>query len=536
MKIRIPNIDGKECYVEDRQSIVLLGANGAGKTRMSVWIDENNPGLSIHRISAQKSLKMPEYVSPTELGKAEDKFLYGTTNDDRNWLMTYGKKNNRWGNEPEIHMLNDYQPLMEFLMTENFEKSIEYREKHKEGNEQFDNETKLEKIKKIWEKVITHRKLQICAGKIEVESIEGNSNKYNGNAMSDGERAVFHFIAEVVSAKENSLIIIDEPENHLHNSILERLWNEIESERQDCTYLYITHNLDFARTRNNTQIVWIKNMIDKQTWDYELLNSDEFSDDLLLEILGNRQGVLFVEGTANKSIDRKLYSRLFPKYSIMPLEGCASVIQATKAYNKLPMLHYKTIKGIVDRDRRTEEEIDSLLREKIYVPLVAEIENLFLIPKVIELVAKKQNIENVDDILEQTKARTIEFLQEHLEEQSLLFAKKRCQNTINNICNQQTSTIEEYKMSLDGLVDIVNPQEEYNKVREELQKIIDDKDYIAALKVINNKGLLPFTSLPNAFGWKKQYYIEYVIRLLESKDSTSEELRDIFREYVPVEI
>ena len=144
--------------------------------------------------------------------------------------------------------------------------------------------------------------------------------------------------------------------------------------------------------------------------------------------------------------------------------------------------------------------------------------------------------ENVDDLLEQTKAKTIEFLQEHLEEQSLLFAKKRCQNTINNICNQPTSTIEEYKASLDGVVDIVNPQEEYNKVREELQKIIDDKDYLAALKVINNKGLLPSTNLPNVFGWKKQYYIEYVIRLLESKDSASEELCDIFREYVPVEV
>ena len=121
-------------------------------------------------------------------------------------------------------------------------------------------------------------------------------------------------------------------------------------------------------------------MLDKQKWDFELLNSDEFSDDLLLEILGNRQGVLFIEGTPDKSIDRKLYSRLFPKYSIMPLEGCASVIQATKSYNKLPMLHYKTIKGIVDRDRRTEGEINSLLQDKIYVPSVAEIENLFLIP------------------------------------------------------------------------------------------------------------------------------------------------------------
>ena len=159
MKIRIPNINDKESFIEGKQSIVLLGANGAGKTRMSVWIDENNPELNVHRISAQKSLDMPEYVSPTELKKAEDRFLYGTTDDNRRWLEKTGKRHSRWGNNPETHMLNDYQPLMEFLMTENFEKSIEYREKHKEGNQEFDNETKLEKIKKIWEKVITHRRL-----------------------------------------------------------------------------------------------------------------------------------------------------------------------------------------------------------------------------------------------------------------------------------------------------------------------------------------------------------------------------------------
>lgn len=218
----------------------------------------------------------------------------------------------------------------------------------------------------------------------------------------------------------------------------------------------------------------------------------------------------------------------------MPLEGCASVIQATKSYNKLPMLHYKTIRGIVDRDRRTEAEINSLLQDKIYVPSVAEIENLFLIPQVIEVVARKQSIENVDTLLEQTKEKTIEFLKLHLEEQALLFTKKRCQNAINNICNQSTGTIDAYKTSLDEIVDKVKPQEEYCKACEELQKIIDDKDYLAALRVINNKGLLPFTDLPNEFGWKKQYYIEYIIRLLESKDSTSEELCDTFREYIPM--
>ena len=83
-------------------------------------------------------------------------------------------------------MLNDFNALMVYLMTENYEKSIEYRKNHKEGNSQFDNETKLEKIKEIWEQVITHRQLQICAGKIEVICATGNTDKYNGSEMSDG--------------------------------------------------------------------------------------------------------------------------------------------------------------------------------------------------------------------------------------------------------------------------------------------------------------------------------------------------------------
>ncbi len=48
MKIKIPNLEGTEQFIENKKSIVLIGANGAGKTRMSVWIDENNPNINIH--------------------------------------------------------------------------------------------------------------------------------------------------------------------------------------------------------------------------------------------------------------------------------------------------------------------------------------------------------------------------------------------------------------------------------------------------------------------------------------------------------
>ena len=212
MRIKIPNLDGKEKCIENKSSIVLIGANGSGKTRMSVWIDDNNPEINIHRISAQKSLNLPQMVSPTEIQAAEEEFLYGTTNDNKSWLRRQGKRNSRWGNAPETYFLDDYQKLMKYLMTENYEKSIEYRENHKDGKTEFDNTTRLEKIKEIWEDVILHRKIRICAGKIETSNRD-EEKYYNGSEMSDGERAIFYFIGEILCAKENSLIIIDEPEN-----------------------------------------------------------------------------------------------------------------------------------------------------------------------------------------------------------------------------------------------------------------------------------------------------------------------------------
>ena len=367
MKIRIPDLNGQEQYIENKSSIVLIGANGAGKTRMSVWIDENNPEYPVHRVSAQKSLNMPQIVRPTEINAAKEEFLYGMTYTDKEWLYSYGKKSNRWGNAPETFLLNDYEKLMQYLMTEEYEKAIEYRQEHKSGMADFDNITRLEKIQEIWENVILHRKLKISAGKIEVLN-HLQDGYYNGSEMSDGERAVFYFIGEVLCAGENSLIIIDEPENHLHKSILPRLWDAVEKEREDCVFLYITHDLEFARSRMQSQIIWVKEFEKENQWQYELLDDADASDGLKLEILGNRQKVLLVEGTQTRSIDKKLYSKLYPEYNVISMESCNAVIQAVKTYGQTGQLHYMKVKGIVDRDRRSDSEVEKLKSQNIFVP------------------------------------------------------------------------------------------------------------------------------------------------------------------------
>lgn len=530
MKIRMPNLLGEEKYIEDKTSVVLIGANGAGKTRMSVWIDENNPELNTHRISAQKSLSMPEMVSPTEMSMAEEILYYGMTYEDKAWLKRYGKKSSRWGDKPETYMLNDFEQLMVFLMTENYEKSIEFREKHKQGDEHFDNETKLEKVKAIWEDVITHRNLKICAGKIEVMDAE-IENSYNGSEMSDGERAIFHFIGEVLSVKEDSLIIIDEPENHLHSAILTRLWDAIERARADCTFLYITHDFNFAVSRVNSQLVWVKNMPRFAEWDYELIEDPASTDKLALEIMGSRQKVLLIEGTKDKSVDCKLYEKLFKDYNVIPLEGCQTVIQATRAYHKTAHLNYVDVTGLVDRDRRSDEEISALASDNIFVLGVAEVENLFMLPDVIRILAEKLNKENGEEIVDAVKERTFEFLQNNIDQQALLFVRQSCENQVYKELNEASDSIDKYIMCVNDLLSHLDIRKFYDECRGMLQRIINEKDYMEALRVINHKGLLSSTHLPGAFGWKKDYYIEQVLLFLDAKDS-GPGLREAMLKYV----
>ena len=431
--------------------------------------------------------------------------------------------------------MNDFSQLMEFLVTEEYEKSLEYRQKHKSGIIDFDNVTKLEIIKKIWENVIENKSLTISAGKIEVSNKSSSNELFNGAEMSDGERAIFYFIGEVLCVPNNSLIIIDEPENHLHKSILVRLWNAIESSRPDCTFLYITHSLDFAVSRNNSQIIWVKDMPKKDEWEYELLSeNDSKIDDVKLEILGNRQKVLLVEGNT----DSRLYSAIFKDYNIISVGGCDKVIEITKSYkNKcLQDKHYCEVKGIIDRDRRSDEAIKKLNKNNIFCLEVAEVENLFLLPEVIKIVAKKQDKMNLyDEIIGCVQEKIFLFLSDNIDSQALLFTQYQIQNKIFESVHEKSQKIEEYKEKINDLsklnsdVDFV-----YKEVISRLQSIIDNRNYCEALKMINAKCLFSHTGLEKYFHLNKKEYTNYVLCLFNDTD-VSEELCNIFKNYVRID-
>lgn len=527
MNVKLPN----SIQIENKQSITIVGANGSGKTRFSVWIEQNNIDKNVHRISAQKSLNMPENVQPSSINKAEEEFLYGTAIVDKSWKKSSVKNSNRWKSKPEITLLNDFDKLMQLLFTEDYQKSREYREEHKEfKHNEFDNETILDRTKIIFEKLLPHRKLKIDAGCVKAGT--DTIGYYNASQMSDGEREIFYFIASVLSVPHNSIIIIDEPENHLHNSILGKLWNILEQNRKDCLFIYITHNLDFAVSRINSQFIWIKNYFGDNRWEFELIENTDIPESLQLQILGNRQNILFIEGDSN-SYDFKLYNILFENYTIIPVKGCTKVIQYTTSINENSRFNYISAKGIIDRDRRSETEIENYKNKKIFIPKVTEIESIFLLPEVVKRVAiqLKKSKDETNNIMIQTQENILNYLNEHKEEQALLFTKSKLNVELEIAKSCKLSNLENYKQEIGSKVSNIN----FDAINLEFTNLIDEilisKDYEKALCIINNKGLIQESGLTSELGLKQSNYIEIALKIIRDDNI----LQDYIKQYINIE-
>ena len=357
----------------DTKVLVVIGANGAGKSSFGRNLHQRYAGQSVW-ISGMHSLF---------LSSEENKAPVNGNELTRLQSMIAERL--------FIPRMSEYEKLILHLQTEEFEAAVQYKEESKLTPDLLPPVTKIDRIQTIWEKMFPHNRLVRKSGFIELASTSIDGDSYTAGRMSDGEKLVFYLIGAVLCAPENALLIIEEPEVLLHDSIKNPLWDEVEAMRPDCTYVYLTHDIDFAASRDNSKRLWIRSYNgDARIWDYELIeNNDSFPEEVYMEILGSRKPILFIEGTDSNSIDSRLYPLIFPDYKVKPMGGCQKVIETTKAFAQLKDFHTLDSKGIVDRDRRTEGEIAYLREQHIYVPNVAEVENLLMLEPVIKTVAAR---------------------------------------------------------------------------------------------------------------------------------------------------
>lgn len=517
----------------EKNSLIILGANGSGKTRLGSWIENYSEYKNkTHRISAQKSISFPGSANLKPLDVADTYFRLGVRGNQRigehqlrqlDTGFEHFRKSYKYGENVHTNMVEDFQSLIDYLFSFENQLSVKYKNQAKQSHERIEPPmTLLDRLKKIWESLLSTKELTVESQSIKTQ-LKGSDIFYSAQEMSDGERVIFYLIGQCLCVPENSFIIVDEPELHIHKSLQSRLWKELEQERSDCNFIYLTHDIDFA-ANHRTDVIWMKSY-DGMNWDWEVLDDlHNLPADLIYEIVGSRQPILFIEGTKG-SFDYQLFNLLFPKFLIKPLGSCRQVIQTVKSIKNIPQLSGLRIYGLIDRDRRPDHEIHALENDGIYTLKVAEIENMFLIPDILKAVCENQ----AEDVQSFQQAMVLLFtrLSQRLHKQimervhsEMIFILGTADLPKNDISSmtqalQQLSTFD--------------LQREYDDFKQKLEEIISTKDFDKLLAVYNEKELLKEVSkhIFKFTNWEK--YPRIALKLVSER----EELKKCLGHYIP---
>lgn len=181
---------------------------------------------------------------------------------------------------------------------------------------------------------------------------------YSIMSLSDGERAALIIAGTVLTAENNSLVLIDEPERHLHTSIVTPLLLQLFSHRPDCSFVISTHELSMPVSCPNSKIVLVRDSYTQNgivnRWDLDILEPGAEIDDSTKEaIIGSRRKMLFIEGNES-SLDKSLYEILFPGVSIFPRSTCGDVEHAVASIRDASEITWVQSYGIVDQDQLSE--------------------------------------------------------------------------------------------------------------------------------------------------------------------------------------
>lgn len=227
-----------------------------------------------------------------------------------------------------------------------------------------------------------------------VVASKGGGAPYSVAELSDGERNAFLIAAEVLTAKRGSLILIDEPERHLHRSIASPLLRLLFEQRQDCAFVVCTHEvmLPIDTPQSSTLLVRGCEYVGQsaRAWSVDLLQTgSEVDSDVRREILGGRRKMIFVEGTG-ASLDAPLYSVLFPEASIIPKEACRDVENAVRGLRAAADMHWLSVWGIVDNDQRTDADVERLRKAGVWALSHYSVEALYYRRSLLERIAARQ--------------------------------------------------------------------------------------------------------------------------------------------------
>lgn len=391
----IPELNGSSLTVtiDIGQCIFVLGANGTGKSSLMQRIYTAHHGKA-QRISAHRQTWFTSSsvtLSPEQKRNTENNISNSDTGTESRWKDDYAAQRANIA----IYDLID----AENVRARTIAGAVDCGD--------FDLAKSLSKkdapIKIINELLrLSNLPIEISVEKNErVLASKSGSPPYSVAELSDGERNALLIAASVLTVAPGTLLLIDEPERHLHRSIISPLLTLLFAKRPDCAFIVSTHDVMLPLDNPSARTMLIRgctyNGSTVTSWDADIVPSESNIDETLKkDILGSRRTLIFIEGD-NQSLDLPLYSLVFPNVTVIAKSSCRDVDHAVSGIRSATELHWLRAFGIVDNDRRTLEDVARLKGKGIYAVSVYSVESLYYHPEIQRRVAARYALVTGED-------------------------------------------------------------------------------------------------------------------------------------------
>lgn len=380
MKFSIPNISGTklDTEIDTGQTLFILGANGTGKSALIQFIYKQQESSAI-RIAAHRTNYFEAEthdLSPLNRERFVTEFRRVDTFPDARWRHDHGEIRNQASLYDLVESINKRSKQIASLVDSG---DIEKAQERSKIPSSIDVINQLLTLSNISAQITIGENNQVLAK-------QSNGQTYSVARLSDGERNALLLICDVLNAKSDSLIIIDEPERHLHHSIVNPLLTMLFSRRKDLFYVVATHDISLPLVVSNAKTLLIRKCQFGEhgngvAWDCDMV-TDEVPEDVKADVLGGRRKILYVEGNNSTSLDKPLYAAIFPQVSVIAKNSCSDVEHCVKGVRHSNNINWLQAWGIVDGDYLDEKIKNRLKNSGVFSLPFHSIESLYYHPTI----------------------------------------------------------------------------------------------------------------------------------------------------------
>ena len=400
MQFEIPMTSGETLQLElgHGETLYIVGKNGSGKSALLSELLGQSVGSPSRWLSARRQVHLSEVSGSTGfMAYDETNYRQDIAESRRtifeNQLQKGFMTDVRWQELEPVDRLT--KPLFDFL-TKETRRAYTIADRFDRGTcaEEEGEESNLQSPTSLINRTLRRAGLNISIRvepdwKIVATNHEGEP--YDLSHASDGERNAVVMAATVLTAPEGSLILIDEPDRHLHSSVIVPFMAALADLRDDSLFVIATYDSSLPDSNRNAGSLVVRSCqwaSGKPTsWDLDQIEPGQLlPEEVRSALLGARTKTILVEGTET-SLDSRLYAILFPGAEIKPSGGNGDVENAVAALRENSKYTRIEAYGIVDGDGRPEQPGGSTEGSGIYVMEAFCVECLYYCEDAVRAVA-----------------------------------------------------------------------------------------------------------------------------------------------------